>query len=115
MINATTAAILDRAFDLATWRAIGLERGRLVRLLVAEATLLGLLAGVLGLGSGALIGETLVRVVAPAVAGFRMSVSWPVSWGLTVVALTAIFAGGTAALVARTQTPRPIVLRDLRP
>lgn len=115
MINATTATVLDRAFDLATWRAIGLERGRLVRLLVMEASLLGLLAGVLGLGSGALIGETLVRVVAPVVAGFRMSVTWPVSWALTVVALTMIFAGVTAAFVARTQTPRAVVLRDLRP
>ena len=115
MINATTAAILDRAFDLATWRAIGLERGRLVRLLVVEASLLGLLAGVLGLASGALIGETLVRVVAPAVAGFRMPITWPVSWALTVVALTMMFAGVTAAFVARTQTPRAVVLRDLRP
>ncbi len=115
MINATTAAVLDRAFDLATWRAIGLERGRLVRLLVVEASLLGLLAGILGLGSGALIGGTLVRVVAPAVAGFRLPLTWPTVWGLGVVAMTMVFAGVTAALVARTQTPRAVVLRDLRP
>jgi putative ABC transport system permease protein len=115
MINATTATVLDRAFELATWRAIGLERGRLVRLLVVEASLLGLLAGILGLGSGALIGEMLVRVVAPAVAGFRLPLTWPTSWALTAVALTMVFAGMTAALVARTQTTRAIVLRDLRP
>jgi putative ABC transport system permease protein len=115
MINATTATILDRAFDLATWRAVGLERGRLIRLLVVEASLLGLLAGVLGLASGALVGGVLVRIVAPAVAGFHLPLSWPVVWSFIVVVLTMVFAAATAALVARTQTPRRIALRDLRP
>ena len=115
MINATTAAILDRAFDLATWRAIGLERGRLLRLLVLEATLLGLVASVMGLAAGAVVGDVLVRVVAPAVAGFRMAVSWPFLWASTVVVITIAFAAVTTAIVARTQMPRPVVLRDLRP
>jgi putative ABC transport system permease protein len=114
MINATSAAILDRTYDLAAWRALGLERGRLIRVLVVEAAVLGLLGGVLGIGAGALIGQTFVKVVAPTVAGFRMAVTWPVIWSLFAVILTMAFAGATASLVARSQTPRPVVLRNLR-
>ena len=114
MINATRSAILDRTFDLAVWRALGLERGRLIRVLVVEAAMLGLLGGVLGIGAGTLIGQMFVKVVAPVVAGFRLPVTWPIIWSLAAVVLTMAFAGATASLVARSQTPRPIVLRNLR-
>lgn len=114
MINVTTAAILDRAPDFATWRAIGLERSRLVRLLAIEASILGLLAGVLGTAAGAVLGWTLVRVVAPAVAGFRFALVWPVGWVPAVVLATTVVAGATAWMVGRSRMPRRIDQRERR-
>jgi putative ABC transport system permease protein len=108
MVNATSATVIDRSADLATLRALGLERRRLVRLLVMEAGLLGVLSGVLGVGAGALVGATLVRVVAPAIAGFRMVLQWsPISLA-TLVGVTTVAAAASAFVVARSQTRRPI-------
>jgi len=112
MISATSATIIDRAHDLAAWRALGMERRRIVWLLATEAGMVGILAGMLGIAAGTVIGDTLVRVVAPAVAGFRMTTEWPLVWMSAVVLLTALSAGLAAALVAWTQMPRPILLGE---
>ncbi len=114
MVNATTAAILDRKVELAIWRGIGMERARLVRLLAVEAVILGVFAGVLGIGSGMLLGGTLVRVVAPAVAGFRLALSWPIEWMFVVFVLSVVFAALTAALVASARMPGVIEIREQR-
>ncbi len=114
MINATTAAILDRGPDLESWRAVGLERARLVRLLALEASVLGLLAGVLGALVGAVLGWTLVQVVAPAVAGFRFATAWPFGWALAVILATTAFAGATAWVVGQSRMPRRVELRERR-
>jgi putative ABC transport system permease protein len=114
MINATSAAILDRTNDLAIWRAIGLERSRLVGLLAVDACVMGLLAGVIGVASGLVFGRTLVRVVAPDVAGFRLPLDWPIGWALAALVSTAFFASLTAWGVAQTAIPRPITLQHRR-
>jgi putative ABC transport system permease protein len=114
MINATSATILDRSFELATWRAIGMERARLIRLLVLEAGLTGLCAGGLGLAAGSFVGRVLVLVVAPAVTGFRMPLDWPVEWAPASLTATVTFAAATAWAVARTRMPWRIVLRERR-
>jgi putative ABC transport system permease protein len=112
MINATTAAIIDRAPDLSTWRAVGLERARLVRLLALEASVLGLLAGVLGAIAGAALGWTLVRVVAPAIAGFRLETVWPTGWAPAIIVATTVFAGATAWAVGKSRMPRRVEVRE---
>ncbi len=109
MVNATSATIIDRSADLATLRALGLERRRVVGLLVMEAGLLGATSGVLGVLAGALVGVTLVRIVAPAVAGFRMTLEWSPLTLVTLVALTTAAAAVSALSVSRGQTRRSIV------
>ena len=109
MVNATSATIIDRFSDLATLRALGLERRRVVRLLVVEAGLLGATSGVLGVLAGALVGVTLVRVVAPAVAGFRMNLEWSPLTLATLIVLTTAAAAASALVVSRAQTRRSIV------
>jgi len=106
MINATSAAIIDRAEHLTTLRALGMLRGRLVALLVIEAGLVGALGSVLGLAGGSLLGATLVDTVARRVAGFRLAVHWPVAAMTALVALSAASAAGAAYCVARRWTAR---------
>jgi putative ABC transport system permease protein len=50
--NMVIASIHARRFEFGVLRAIGAGRGQLVRLVLAEVTLVGLIAGVLGAGAG---------------------------------------------------------------
>ena len=105
MINATSATIIDRTHDLTVWRALGLERRRLARLMASEAAVLGALGGVLGVLAGCFVGIVLVKIVAVEVIGFRMAIAWPIGAMLSVVALTAGAAALTAGVVARRSLP----------
>lgn len=101
MVNATSAAILDRSAELQTWRALGLERWRLIGVLVTEAGILGLVACLLGLGAGSFVGATLVRIVAPAVVGFQFALRWSMGTAVLLILLVTVAASVSAWLVAR--------------
>ena len=55
VINTMAMAVAERTREIGIKRAIGGSRGRIVRELVAEAGLIGLIGGLLGLGLGALL------------------------------------------------------------
>jgi putative ABC transport system permease protein len=112
MVNASSAAIIDRAEDLTTLRALGMRRGRIVRLLTLEAMLVGALGSLLGLCGGTLIGTLLVHIVMPAVAGFVMPLRWPVTAATTLFFLSTGAALTAAYLIARAWTRRPIVIDE---
>ncbi len=112
MVNATSAAIIDREDDLVALRALGMQRGRLVRLLMVEAALVGALGGLLGLAAGAVFGATLVTTVMPAVAGFRLPAVWPLGAMLALLVLTTVSASAAAYVIARRWTRRPLVVTE---
>jgi len=53
--NALAVAVEERRREVGTLRALGARRGEVARLVIAEATALGLLGVILGLGLGALL------------------------------------------------------------
>ncbi len=71
--GAMTLAILERAREMGTWRALGFGRGHLAGLMVREALLLGLLGVVagllLGFGAAAGINMSNIRFSPPGVPG----------------------------------------------
>ena len=56
VINTMAMSVAERTREIGIKRAIGGSRGRIIRSLVAEAGLIGLIGGLLGLGLGALVG-----------------------------------------------------------
>ena len=104
MVNATTASIIDREAELRTWRALGLLRGRLVRLLIVEAVFVGAVGSALGLATGTLLGHMLTTTIAAAVAGYRLPVYWPLGTMAGVPTFSILGAAAAAALVARRWT-----------
>jgi putative ABC transport system permease protein len=115
MINATSAAIVDRADELVTLRALGMLRGRLVRLLVLEAALVGVLGSLLGLFAGSVLGGTFVVTVARAVAGFRFAVHWPLGVMLALTTVSVASAAAAAYFVARRWTRQVLDVGDETP
>ena len=55
VINTMAMSVAERTREIGIKRAIGGPRGRIIRELVAEAGLIGLIGGLLGLGLGALV------------------------------------------------------------
>ena len=55
VINTMAMSVAERTREIGIKRAIGGSRGRIVRALVAEAGLIGLIGGLIGLGLGALV------------------------------------------------------------
>lgn len=90
--NSVSMSVRDRMREVAIMKTLGFRRGRVVRLIVAEAILIALLASVLGCGLAALVLRT---------GGFAISIE-----GYTIVphlslqvALFALTAGGVLGLV----------------
>jgi putative ABC transport system permease protein len=112
MIGSTSATIIDRADELVTLRALGMLRARLIRLLMGEAAVIGAFGSGLGLVSGALLGGTFVKTVAPAVAGFRFTLRWPIGTMAGLVVASVVAAIGAAGAVARHWTRQPIAIDE---
>jgi putative ABC transport system permease protein len=55
VINTMAMSVAERTREIGIKRAIGGSRGRIVRALVAEAGIIGLIGGLIGLGLGALV------------------------------------------------------------
>ena len=55
VINTMAMSVAERTREIGIKRAIGGSRGRIIRSLVAEAGLIGLIGGLIGLGLGALV------------------------------------------------------------
>ncbi len=104
MVNATAASIIDRENELHTWRALGLLRGSLVRLLVAEAVFVAAIGSTLGFVSGAILGELFTTTIAAAMAGYRLVPRWPIGTLAIVPLLSTSAAAAAAAVVARRWT-----------
>jgi len=101
MVNAMSAAIMDRESQLRSWRALGLFRRRLVWLLVAEAVVIAVEGSFLGVAAGSILGWTLTTSIARAVARMHLPVRWPVMMmtGLPIISTVAVaFAAATVAL-----------------
>ncbi|HET9050713.1 MAG TPA: ABC transporter permease, partial [Candidatus Dormibacteraeota bacterium] len=110
---ATTLAVNVRQGrrELALLRAVGMGRREALRLLVAEAVLLGLTGTVLGVAAGLLLDPLLVRAASSATFDPQLAVPWA-----TVAAAAIAVVGGSAVAVlapARAAV-RASVARELR-
>jgi len=99
-----SAQTLARTREFGMLRHLGVRRGEIGAMLLAEGTALGVTGVLCGLGLGGLIGEVLIDVVNPQSFNWTMDTIWPirllVAAGLALVAASALAArlSGRAAL-----------------
>ena len=103
--NTIMASVRTRRWQLGVLRSVGLTRGQLVRLVLGEAALVGVVGAALGAFAGAVLtldGHRLTNIVA----GYRppLVVPWGICWaGVGIVLAVAVLAGVWPAIsVART-------------
>jgi putative ABC transport system permease protein len=96
LVNALAASVLDRTREFGLLRIIGATRRQVVRLVVIEATIIGLMAGVLGVVGGSLLGRLQVDVIVGGMCAMTVLYSFPAKatvFGLIASVLLAAAAG----------------------
>ncbi|HEX3356364.1 MAG TPA: FtsX-like permease family protein, partial [Tepidisphaeraceae bacterium] len=104
--NTVMAGVRTRRWQFGILRSIGVTRGQLLRLVMAEAVLLGIIGCFLGLGAGALMSMN-ANALSALIVGYRppLVIPWrPIDLGLISVMLIALLASlWPAYSVARTE------------
>lgn len=90
--------VLERSRDIGVLRAMGASTKQVVGVMLAEASLIGLIASVVGLVSGAVLALVLTWVINKAFFGWSIDLAYP--WGeLFLMPLWMILAANAAGLV----------------
>jgi putative ABC transport system permease protein len=63
VINTLLAAVLDRTREIGLLRAIGANRGHIIRLFAGEAAFIGITGGFIGLVLGTVVGTLITEVI----------------------------------------------------
>lgn len=86
MANNVALAVLERRTEVGVLKAIGAKRGQVLKILLWESSLLGLLGGLLGIGSSLGIALILPGMARTANPNLNLLVSWsPLSAGVLIV------------------------------
>jgi putative ABC transport system permease protein len=118
IINTFTIIVAQRQRELALLRAIGAGRGQVVRSVLTEATVIGVIASVVGLGLGLLLGWGLSQLVSSTMMGglpvqllIPATSMWALVVGIGVTVLSALVpavkASGVPPVAAMRQAVNP--------
>jgi putative ABC transport system permease protein len=106
IINTFTIIVAQRQRELALLRAIGAGRGQVVRSVLTEASVIGVIASILGLGLGLLLGWGLSQVVSATMMGglpvqllIPATTLWALAVGIGVTVLSALVPAVKASSV----------------
>ncbi len=90
--NNVALAMLERRTEIGVLKAIGAKKSRIMRLLLWESGLVGLLGGIIGVGSGILIALNISSLTGGR--GNQLNVSWSPLTALLLVGLSIVLAIG---------------------
>jgi putative ABC transport system permease protein len=102
IINTFSITVAQRTRELALLRAIGAGRGQVIRSVLAEAVVIGLIASVVGLGAGLGVGALLGSLVGGVLGGGSLELA---GIGLPAAAVIASFAVGVGVTVIAALLP----------
>jgi putative ABC transport system permease protein len=110
--GALLALVIDRRRELGLLRFLGAASGQVRKLILVEASLLGLLANLAGIALGFALSLILIYVINRQSFGWTIRFHWPVGVllsALTVVYLATVFAGLYPAQIAVRLNPVEVV------
>jgi putative ABC transport system permease protein len=112
MLNTMVMSVLERTQEIGILRAVGWTRGRVVRMVLGEAVVLGLASA--AVGTAGAVAATYVLARMPRASGFiEGGVSWPVvAQGVAITALIALAGGFYPAIRAARLMPTEAIRHD---
>ncbi|MDH3420959.1 MAG: FtsX-like permease family protein, partial [Gammaproteobacteria bacterium] len=120
IFNSVNFSVLQRRALIGVLRALGLTRRQLLAMILIEAALLGLVAAILGVALGIMLGEQLLHLVARTINDlyFRVNVTgvgvdaFSVAKGLVAGVGAALLAAALPAIEATAYQPRLAMMRS---
>ena len=103
VINTLTMNVIERTREIGMLRAIGMLRGQVVGMILAEAAVLGLIGGILGLAAGVI--QTRVFLTAMVkMSGYQLEFALPLDSIITALVIAVLVSQAAAVLPARRAT-----------
>ncbi len=109
--NNVALAVLERRTEVGILKALGARRGRVLRILLWESSLLGLLGGLIGVGSSLLVALLIPGVVRATNRNLNLQISWsPLNTGLLVALGIGLAIAATTFSAWRAIQEKPLVV-----
>ena len=96
VVNTLTMSVIERTQEIGMLRAIGMTRGQIVKMVLAEAGLMGLFGGLLGLVTGIILARILFYGM-KAMSGYMLTFVMPID-GVLLTVLVAFIVSQIAAI-----------------
>lgn len=100
VINTLTMSVIERTQEIGMLRAVGMTRGQVVRMVLAEAGLMGLFGGLLGLATGVILARILFSGMT-AMSGYTLTFTMPLDGVLVTLAAALVISQIAAIFPAR--------------
>ena len=97
VVNTLTMSVIERTQEIGMLRAIGMTRGQIVKMVLAEAGLIGLFGGLLGLVTGIILSRILF-IGMTTMSGYRLTFVMPID-GVILTLIVALIVSQIAAIL----------------
>jgi len=108
VINTLTMSVIERTREIGMLRAIGTTRWQIVRMVLAEAMLMGVIGGVIGLATGVVLARILF-IGMTTMSGYRLTFILP-SEGVITSVVIALIISQVAAIAPAVRAARVRIL-----
>ena len=109
--NNVALAVLERRTEVGVLKAIGAKRGRVLRILLWESSILGLLGGLMGVGSSLVVAAFIPNLVRASNRNLNLLVSWsPLTAGLLTALGIGLAMAATTLSAWRAIQEKPLVV-----
>jgi putative ABC transport system permease protein len=96
VVNTLTMSVIERTQEIGMLRAIGTSRGQIIRMVLAESGLMGVIGGVLGLATGIILARILF-IGMNTMSGYQLTFTIPPE-GIAISAVMALIVSQIAAI-----------------
>lgn len=108
VVNTLTMSVIERTREIGMLRSIGMTRAQIVKMILAEAGLLGIMGGLMGLGFGVLLTRIFLASMT-AMSGYSLELVIPTRTILTAVIVALVVSQLAAALPAARAARTPVL------
>lgn len=112
VINTLTMSVIERTREIGMLRAIGTTRGQIVKMVLAEAGLMGVIGGILGLATGVILARILF-IGMTTMSGYELTFALPPD-GLVISLITALIVSQLAAIPPALRAARVRIIEALQ-
>jgi putative ABC transport system permease protein len=112
VVNTLTMNVIERTREIGMLRATGMTRGQVIRMVLAEAGLMGLVGGLFGLGYGILLSRIFLFGMT-AMSGYKLDFIVPTR-GVVIGILVALVVSQIAAFFPAMRASRTKILEAIQ-